>query len=93
MRRGASPGMKIGFHIRRKGMTGQSVIQAFVNSDCLKVGTTVATQIPHMRLTRTGIRYHHWSYPGNGPGRTGSSVCNRPAVQQSPFRRRYASCS
>src|SRR5215472_10281681 len=61
---------------------GQSVIQAFVSSDCSQVGFILRTKIPRSRLTRTGLRYHHWSYPETG--RTRSSVCTRPAVQQSP---------
>ena len=35
--------------------TGQSVIQASLEGDCLKVGTySVTTQIPRRRLTRVG---------------------------------------
>src|SRR2546429_5806697 len=69
---------------------GQPVIQATLDGDCLEVGTySVTTQIPRRRLTRAGIRYHLLSHPETG--RTHSSVCNRPAAQQSPpLRRRHA---
>src|SRR5215831_11906798 len=51
---------------------GQSVIQAFVSSNCLQVGFILRTKIPRSRLTRIGLRYHHWSYPETG--RTRSSA-------------------
>jgi hypothetical protein len=78
---GAPPSMKIGSaasHVE----TGQLVIQASVVGDCLKVGSYVMTQIPSIRLTRAGKRYHLLSHPQTG--RTHDSVCTRPAAQQSP---------
>src|SRR5215470_5437647 len=62
--------------------TGQSVIQASVVGDCLKVGSLCDDTDPADKTDPRRQRYHLLSHPETG--RTHDSVCTRPAAQQSP---------
>ena len=69
MRRDASPGMKIGFRVRREEMAGQSVIQAFVSSDCLKVGYFCGDRDPAQETDPHRYKVSPLVVPGKRPGK------------------------
>ena len=83
---GTLPGMKIGFSLAPRRRVSL-IVQASLEGDCLEIGDrTVMTQIPQTRLTRAGkgTTFRRTQKMG----RTRSSVCKRPAAQQSPPLRR-----
>jgi len=66
---GASPSMKIGFCVRRKEMASQSVIQAFVSSDCLKVGVMCDDTDPARQTDPHRYKVSPLVVPGEQPGK------------------------
>jgi hypothetical protein len=73
--------MKIGRGYRLRG-SGSVRDTSIVVGDCLEVGSFHEEHDPDTKTDPRRQRYHFLSHPETG--RTHSSVCNRPAAQQSP---------